>query len=223
MSMIIGLGWGVIAALEFFWVTKYYLPVLLQRSEEKSTIETVSLQRIDYVLAISSVVFSVACGYYATENCSTWFNLCKIAITFFILNCIWLTDLKLMIIPNICSLILLGAGICILVIEFVLNRQNAMSWLINDAISLLITFILLVFMSRITKGGIGMGDIKIFCSLAFVCGIRGVFCTLLMAFSLCAVFSILLILIRRKSIKDNLPLGPFILMGYGVSVILAII
>lgn len=226
MSITIGIVWGILSALILFITTKYYMPKLSLRSNAKLSDKqnTGSKKLYKIILCmIFIVLFSGICGYYASENATSIVNIVRIAVAFMVLLLAAQTDHKYMIIPNLCSEILLVAGIISIIVEFIYDRENVAAWTFNCIISTIITLIVLLILNRVTKGGIGMGDVKIFSLLSFLCGLRCVFATLMLAFTLCAFVSLFLILLKKKTMKDALPLGPFIYFGYGISIILAII
>ena len=224
MSFIIGIIWGIISALLIFVSTKYYIPRLSQHSNVKTEDNKGEIIRINKIVIIVLIVlFSGICGYFTSENATSFINITRIAIAFFVLLLVAQTDYTYMIIPNLCSEILLAAGIMSILAELIFHRDNVAAWTLNCILSALVTLIILMLMNKLTKGGIGLGDVKIFSSLSFLCGLRCVFATLMMALIICALVSIVLILFKKKTMKDALPLGPFIYFGYGISIILAII
>lgn len=224
MSFTIGIIWGVISALLIFVSTKYYMPRLSQHSNAKTEDNKGEIIRINKIVIIVLIVlFSGICGYFTSENATSVINITRIAIAFFVLLLVAQTDYTYMIIPNLCSEILLAAGIMSILAELIFHRDNVAAWTLNCILSALVTLIILMLMNKLTKGGIGLGDVKIFSSLSFLCGLRCVFATLMMALIICALVSIVLILFKKKTMKDALPLGPFIYFGYGISIILAII
>lgn len=224
MSFIIGIIWGIISALLIFVSTKYYMPRLSQHSNAKTEDNKGEIIRINKIVIIVLIVlFSGMCGYFTSENATSVINITRIAIAFFVLLLVAQTDYTYMIIPNLCSEILLAAGIMSILAELIFHRDNVAAWTLNCILSALVTLVILMLMNKLTKGGIGLGDVKIFSSLSFLCGLRCVFATLMMALIICALVSIVLILFKKKTMKDALPLGPFIYFGYGISIILAII
>jgi len=80
-----------------------------------------------------------------------------------------------------------------------------------SAFGLSLFFAFLIF---ITKGrGMGWGDVK----LAFLIGIVNGFpyniVAIFLGFLLGAVFSVLLVILKKKTIKDTIPFGPFMVLG----------
>lgn len=246
MSIIWSVIWGILALAIMSITIKYYLPVLSKRAQvmaseasansEDNEVETevpvefngkyrsaiLNRRAITIIMLLLCAGFSMWCGFTAGEHSASIIGMLKMTLGMCVLSCIFVTDMELMMIPNLCSLILLGGRILTIVAEFIWMKDEAMAWLLNSLIALVISLLLLLIMAKVTRGGLGMGDVKLFSSLGFLCGVRAVCFTLMFAFLLCALASTGLLLSRKKQLKDSLPLGPFIWLGYGVTVLLSI-
>lgn len=116
-----------------------------------------------------------------------------------------LIDIGYKIIPNIISLSLLtlSIGKSILVGRFLPRLISTI---------IFIGFIVLVYL--LSRKSIGMGDIKIFLGLGFFWSgdmfILNIFLSVLIG----SLYSILMIATGRLNIKDKIAFGPFILIGY---------
>lgn len=247
MSIAWGVLWGIMALVVMVITTKYYLPKLSVRSESivseapaassPDSWKTKALQPTEY--AYRSVIFrnkylvvvvftacsciASLCGYSAYHHSVSFAAMLKMTLAMCVLSCVFITDLELMIIPNICSMVLLTGRLVTVLIELVASKNEALVWLINSLIALVASLLLLLITSKVTHGGLGMGDVKLYSSLGFLCGIRAVCFTLMFAFLACALVSTWLLITKKKQLKDTIPLGPFIWLGYGVTVLLSII
>lgn len=246
MSIIWSLIWGILALAIMSITIKYYLPMLSKRAQVMASEASVNSEDNDVKIELpieqdgkyhSDILnrrvitllmlllcagFAMWCGFTAAEHSASIVGMLKMTLGMCVLSCIFITDMELMMIPNLCSLVLLGGRILTIIAEFIGMKDEAMPWLLNSVIALVISLLLLVIMAKLTRGGLGMGDVKLFSSLGFLCGVRAVCFTLMFAFLLCALASTGLLLSRKKQLKDSLPLGPFIWLGYGVTVLLSI-
>lgn len=246
MSIIWSVIWGILALAIMSITIKYYLPVLSKRAQVMASeasansedneveievpvgfngnyrSEILNRRTITIIMLLLCAGFSMWCGFTAGEHSASIIGMLKMTLGMCVLSCIFVTDMELMMIPNLCSLVLLGGRILTIVAEFIWMKDEAMAWLLNSLIALVISLLLLLIMAKVTRGGLGMGDVKLFSSLGFLCGVRAVCFTLMFAFLLCALASTGLLLSRKKQLKDSLPLGPFIWLGYGVTVLLSI-
>lgn len=76
--------------------------------------------------------------------------------------------------------------------------------------------ILLILLSILTSGEIGMGDGVLFLISGLLLGIYENSILLFLSLLLTAIVSGVLIVIKRVGRKDTLPFAPFVLAGYGV-------
>lgn len=246
MSVIWSIAWGILVVAVMSITIKYYLPLLSERlpvtasevsaasgdadvnskpvaGSQEGYRSFILKNRIGRMVALTVCAgFSAWCGYAAAEHALAITGMFKMTLGMCVLSCIVITDLELMVIPNLCSLVLLGGRAITVICEFIWFKDEASALLLNSVIALVSSLLLLLVMSKVTRGGLGMGDVKLLSSLGFLCGIRSVCYTLMFAFLLCALASAGLLLSRRKQLKDALPLGPFIWLGYGVTILLSI-
>lgn len=144
----------------------------------------------------------------------------KILITAEILMSAAVSDFFIKKIPNFLPLTFLASGVIILIFEYFFMRESFFLLLGSSLIGLVVGFIILLLMSIITKGGIGMGDVKLISTMGFLTGIAASFYTFVLASFLCLAVTIVLLITKVKKMKDELPFGPFIFIGYIFVVIL---
>lgn len=129
--------------------------------------------------------------------------------TFFVtvLVTIFLTDLKEMFVPD--RVIIPALIISILIKLLLLPHQLASSVISGFLIGLF--FLILVV---VTKGkGMGGGDIKLGAFIGLSLGFPGGFLAIMLGFLLGAIFGLLAIILGKKSLKDAVPFGPFLVIG----------
>lgn len=175
------------------------------------------------ILMLVSSVFAAVCGYYAYEIASNPINIAKMTLTIAVLAVVFVTDIELMIIPNHLPLSLILGRIITVILEYIFYRDIATQSLVNSVITLIGSVVILLLLSFLTRGGIGMGDVKLFSALGFLCGLRALIASLLFAFVVGALFSTALLLFKKKKLKDVLPLGPCMLFGFGIAVLVSFV
>ena len=74
----------------------------------------------------------------------------------------------------------------------------------------------------LTKGGIGMGDVKLFGVLGMVLGWTGVFDLIFLSVLLVALYGIVLLLRRQLNRKSQVPIGPFAFAGMILMMLLGV-
>lgn len=88
----------------------------------------------------------------------------------------------------------------------------------NHLIGAIFGIILFGGLFLLSKGrGMGMGDVKLAGALGFFIGWPDAFIALISSFIIGAIFSLILIGLKRKTMKDFIPFGPF--MAFGVVLI----
>lgn len=146
----------------------------------------------------------------------------KIFFVLFTLIFVCIIDSQTNTIPNILSINLFILRLVFLPFEYIYQRNVFKTLIISSLIGLFVSFLVLYFVHKITKSGFGMGDVKILSSLGFFVGISSVLTTILFAMIVAAILGVILILLKRKSRKDVMPFGPFIFIGFIISVILGV-
>lgn len=73
--------------------------------------------------------------------------------------------------------------------------------------------LVLILIYYITKGALGLGDVKLFGCAGIYLGFEGTVSALLIAAVLSGLFSLVLICINRENRKQEIPFAPFILAG----------
>ena len=77
-------------------------------------------------------------------------------------------------------------------------------------------FLLIVLIS---KGGMGGGDVTLISSLGFVLGLKGILVTIFISFIIGSIVSVLLLSFKLKTRKDPIPFGPFIVIGFLITLL----
>lgn len=81
----------------------------------------------------------------------------------------------------------------------------------------------LFFLCKIlTKGGVGMGDVRVFGILGLLYGLNYTFSIVFFTILFMSVYGIGAVLCKRKDMKSHVPMGPFILASYGLCCLLGV-
>ena len=134
-----------------------------------------------------------------------------------VLVAIIFTDLKEMIIPD--SLV-----VSILVLSIIHKTVNYFLYgispdLLGSILGLLVAGGLFLTIVIISRGGMGGGDVTLIGTLGFVLGYKYIFLCIFLSFILGAIISILLLVLKIKTRKDPIPFGPFIVLGFFITVL----
>lgn len=136
-------------------------------------------------------------------------------IIFSILIVIAFIDLKEMIIPDILVILIIIITIIYKVLLFLLYSKSPD--LLNSIGGLVLSSLLFVLIILVSKGGMGGGDVTLIGSLGFILGIKNIFLTIFLSFILGAIISVILLITKIKGKKDPIPFGPFIILGFFIT------
>ena len=229
MELCFGILWGIITLSVLILTKKFYIPYLVAKNEgnkvssEKTESNLQGISKVAFiVIAVICSLVSAVSGYRFAGGISVGVVSGLIIFTFAngILSCIFVTDMQLKIIPNACVIAALGAKIISFVTDFILYRDRFRDSIVFSFIVGAVAFLFLFIMSKITRDGIGMGDVKLLSAIGFLCGLKTLFFTILLAFVFASVFSLVLIIMKKKSIRDSIPFGPMFWVGFQIAVLL---
>ncbi len=171
------------------------------------------------LIAIIVSIYSVVVMYYWFYKMSFVFILKRLCL-FSILWPIAITDYQEYRIPN--KLILSGVALrlVVLVLELILAFDNMLSSLIDAGIAIFGTVIVCIACMLISRGSLGMGDLKLMILIASFIGVQGIFYSMFLSLFVSFVVSVVLLIIKIKKRTDAIPFAPFILVGTFASMIL---
>ncbi len=171
------------------------------------------------LLTMICFVFALATQISLYKNTSV-INFIKLFSLYVIIFCAGVIDSKRRIIPNILIIIGLVFRAGIYVYEGIFMTSELKTIVFNDLIGFVIGFVLLAFVSLISKGALGFGDAKLFGVIGLMSGSYCTYSTLLLSLIISAVVSIINIARKKMRRKDAFPFGPCIAAGYIIVVLL---
>jgi leader peptidase (prepilin peptidase)/N-methyltransferase len=119
---------------------------------------------------------------------------------------ITVSDIHYMIIPDKVLLVFTG----LFLFERILWPLSPW-W--DSLVGAAVGFILLLLIAFVSKGGMGGGDIKLFCLIGFVLGLKLLLLSFFLSTLYGAIFGILAMLFRLVKKRQPIPFGPFIVAG----------
>lgn len=125
-------------------------------------------------------------------------------LTIFVLYKIAYIDIKKKLIEA--KLLILLVVVCVL-----FGVWNESVGIVNSIITALVTFVILFIVSKVTKGGFGMGDSKVISVLGFLLGYEGLIGLMIVASISVGLSSIVLLIKSRKN--REIPFAPFLLFS----------
>ncbi|MCI5655426.1 MAG: A24 family peptidase [Candidatus Pseudoruminococcus sp.] len=180
-----------------------------------------SLSKKQWIFTVSLVVLTTAELFWSMlcYNLSVTSEI-RIAVAAEMLLAATVTDFYVKKIPNKLVLAVYIIRCIIFIPEYFIYGEDFFAVMFSSVIGFVICFVVFFLMSLITKGGIGMGDVKLISAMGCLLGLTGTFYTILFGMIICMFAGIGLILFKKKKMKDKLAFGPFIYFGFLVTIIL---
>lgn len=130
--------------------------------------------------------------------------LSEILMSLWLLFCGW-QDFK----EKKISIVMLAAGSCLSVIFLAAGGISVTSRLLG-----LGTGLLLLLLSKLLKGQIGLGDGIVICITGLCLGFRDNLGLFVFSLTIAAFMSLVLLLLKKAGKKDTIPFIPFIFLSY---------
>lgn len=116
-------------------------------------------------------------------------------------------------IPNQILIVLAAGRLGILVAESLVYTGYGLSLFIAAALGALAGGGMFLLAYVLSRGGIGMGDVKLFAVLGFYLGTGSIFTVVFLTVVLSAAYSIVMLIRRKIKLKEEIPFAPFVLAG----------
>ena len=123
-------------------------------------------------------------------------------------------------IPNILILVVFALGAVLLGLGAILEPKTFLSAALASVIGCCACLALFYALSRLTKEGVGMGDVKLIAVTGWIFGLAPTLFIVLASMILCSLYAIFAILGKKKNKNDSMPFGPFLFFGYIITLAL---
>ena len=175
-----------------------------------------------WFLVIVVTALSGATAFRISTQVPETLNIVKMSITLICLTGAMCNDLLEHRIPNIFPIVIALGGLACLAVGYFIDQQGAQAYIVSSMVATIGSAICFSFAYFISRHGIGLGDIKLICAVALMAGVYLTCGMLFFGMVSCAVLSILFLILRKKKLKDALPFGPFLYLGFIVSIWMSI-
>ncbi|MDR2088615.1 MAG: prepilin peptidase [Clostridiales Family XIII bacterium] len=179
-------------------------------------------RRVRAALAALIAAGGGAAAYAAFAGAYDGIAIASLLASYLALSTAVVYDLRLKLIPNAVPLALAAVRAVLLVLAFFVT-SDGIAHLLGAAGGFAVAFALLAISAKLSKGGVGAGDVKLLSALGFACGFAFVLSALILALLLCALTGIALLLLRKAGRKDSLPFAPFVWGGFEILMIFSAI
>lgn len=197
---------GIIAA--FFFVSVYQK----LRSSDSKEVHTGSKGIKNVILFTVFLVFDCMTLYRMTAGgCKIYTALSSVLLVNFMVV-LAQTDIKRRIIPNKYLAVLFLLRTVFLFFTFG-NAGMTVYTAVDAAAGMTAGFLITLIMSLLSKNGLGAGDIKMFAVIGYFAGLSGILDILLYTCMFCFLFSVILLITKKCSLKSSIPMAPFAFAG----------
>lgn len=205
-----------------FFVVRFMMQEIVRRSSEPASGIVPPAQYnkgMQMAIYLGAAIVSIVCGYAISACAVTPAAVIELSACYFAALAAAVIDARLQIIPNYLSIMLIIVRLAVMAYEVIITK-NAAGFLISSVVGCLLIALFLILSNRIAKGGVGGGDIKLLSCIGFTGGISTVLYTFLYALIACCIVSVLMLLTRKYTVKDQIPFGPFIYLGFSAMCII---
>jgi Flp pilus assembly protein protease CpaA len=122
-------------------------------------------------------------------------------------------DIKEKRIPNLLVLLMIGAWVVSTVPHLFYDTSAAIESTLEAIIGFATAGILFLLVYIISRNGLGGGDVKLMAAAGLYLGFRNVLPAMLYGALLAGASGLILIVAKKMSLKDSMPLAPFLYIG----------
>jgi leader peptidase (prepilin peptidase) / N-methyltransferase len=128
---------------------------------------------------------------------------------------LFFTDLETYILPDVLTIPLIPIGIIFAIV------QNNLIGSIQGLLIGFLTFFIIAQLAKLyyKKEAMGGGDIKLAAAIGAYWGVKIIMTTIYLSFLLGGIVSITLLLLKLRKRTDNIPFGPYIILGFILALI----
>lgn len=117
-------------------------------------------------------------------------------------------------IPNIFPGVMALSAVILLAAGVIFKQNGAVSYITSSVFAAASCAVFMVIAAFLTKQGIGAGDIKLISALALIGGVYVIIGTIFFGIFSCCICAIFALLLKKKTIHESLPFGPFLFIGF---------
>jgi len=129
-------------------------------------------------------------------------------------------DIKHRIVPNALIIYMFGIWLLIMVTLLCIDTSMAIPKLLDCVFGSLLGGGIFMTVYIISHRGLGGGDVKFMAAAGLYMGLQGTLSSILYGTVLAALAAITLMILRKVTRKDKMPLCPFLLAGIAITILL---
>ena len=220
MKLTILLIMAVLVACFDYWAIQNRGNPRLCRDDLISAVKPRGWKQIAYFVAVPVALIGFALFSQKFYHAEFNFTMKRILV----IGLLWpvaVSDYREFRIPN--KLILTGLvvrAVCLLPEAF-MDGMGMLGALIDGVVAAVAMVVLCVVCMLISRGSMGMGDLKLLAVMGLYLGFEGMLYALFFSMLVAFISAVYLLLAKKKDRKDAIPFAPYILLGTITSLILS--
>lgn len=136
-----------------------------------------------------------------------------------LLMVVFFADMWFGVIPDLINVLIFGLALIYRISLVLLGEMRLLDFELAVIAGLLL-YLVFYFLVYITKGrGFGMGDVKLAPGLGLLLGWQKTIVLWFVSFVLGSLVALVLLMLGRKTLKQTIPFGPFLVVGTGVALL----
>ena len=191
----------------------YYFEIDEDQEKQPLTVVIKSKKKLFFITLIMFAGYALFSGIASYKNGYNGLSLLRNVVFLDSLYLLSLTDAKKHIIPNKIIIADLVIRAFFLVLEVFFVADEPIVALQNTGYGFLISAIAALVLLVLSHGSIGGGDIKLIAIIGLYAGASKAFPVIFISFVLCAMASIVLLISKKRTLKESIPFAPFIFAG----------
>lgn len=192
-----------------------------ERKNWKQSIQKIK-QKKQFILTGIAAVGMIFSFCMAQHYHLVFVNSIRNELVFVWLLIIAVIDWKEQIIPKKLTTAGLLVWVIFVILAVVVGKASIVHVLLFSFGGLLLGGGLFVLCRLLSKGGVGMGDIRMFSVLGLLYGMEYTFSIVFFSVLLMSVYGIAGLIMKKKGIKDRVAMGPFVWASYCICIALGI-
>lgn len=197
--------------------------------EEKRDIKAKAIRYIEHLKTAKGIALFLAglggmagCFFLAEHYGLIYINCIRNEMVFLWLVPIALVDGKEQIIPHGLTIPGFAGWILLVLTAVTLGRSSLGSVLLFSLGGCLMGGGVFLLCRLFSRGGVGMGDIRVFAILGLLYGLNATFSIVFFTIVLMSLYGLVAVLCRKLGMKSQVPMGPFILASYVLCCVLGV-
>lgn len=211
MKEYIGLALLIIALPLLYFVIMQWYKVRFEEEKNKNRKLLRSPWELAVLLFSEGALIRIWTLYRADQLTSVLFYLLYVVLVFMTVFCI--TDLWERVVPNRILLLLILFGFCVIALFAIKETDTVIHLLPSMVLGVLFCIITFGMTYIVSKGSLGSGDVKLAVLLGIFLTSDYVVGTVFYGCVISALFSIVQLLRKKLTRKDELPFVPFLYIG----------